>query len=62
MDYDPLCDILAVAAECCDRDGQISKAAALRNLEAVLRQDVELSKDLGRRIAYRLKNEVVVVN
>lgn len=56
MDYDPLADILEVAAEYCDEAGRISKAAALRNLENVLRQDAELSKELQRRIAQLLNN------
>ena len=54
--YDPLADILQVAAEYCDDARQISKAAALNNLEVVLREDAKLSKELQRRIAKRLKN------
>ena len=54
--YDPLADILQIAAECCDVAGQISKAHAVMNLRDVLRDEPELSEELLRRIAKRLKN------
>jgi hypothetical protein len=58
MDYDPLADLLAVAAESCDNSGKISKAQMLRNLRSVLSEEPELSKELLRRMAQLLKNEL----
>jgi hypothetical protein len=58
MDYDPLADLLEVAAESCDESLQPSKANALRNLQIVLKKEPELSKELLRRMAQLLKNEV----
>jgi len=54
--YDPLADLIHFAEQACDNQGQISKAAALENLQLVLREDSELSKELQRRLAQRLKN------
>jgi hypothetical protein len=47
QEYDPLIEILEHAAESCE---QRSKAYVLRNLQAVLRADSELRKELQRRI------------
>ena len=52
MDYDPLADLLEVAAESCDETGQPSKAAALMNLRTVLNEEPELSKELLRRVQH----------
>ena len=46
-EYDPLIEILEYATESCE---QRSKANVLRNLQAVLRADTDLSKELQRRI------------
>jgi hypothetical protein len=54
--YDPLADIIHVAELACEDQGQISKAVTLKNLQLVLREDIELSKELQRRMAQRLKN------
>jgi hypothetical protein len=43
MNYDPLADLIQVAEDCCADHGQISKAAALQNLQTVLRANPELS-------------------
>jgi hypothetical protein len=51
QEYDPLIEILEYAAASCE---QRSKATALRNLQAVLRADVGLSKELQRRMAEKL--------
>jgi hypothetical protein len=59
MDYDPLADLLEVAAESCEDLGKISKAQMLRNLQDVLKEEPELSKDLARRIAKRLKGSFI---
>jgi hypothetical protein len=56
--YDPLADLLEVAAESCDDAGQPSKAKMLRNLQVVIREEPELSKELQRRMAQLLKNGV----
>jgi hypothetical protein len=56
MDYDPLADLLESVAELCEQIGEPSKALTLRNLRAVLMEEPELSKELQRRIAKRLKN------
>jgi hypothetical protein len=56
--YDPLADLLEVAAESCDEAGQPSKAHALRNLQVVIRKEPELSRELQRRMAQLLKNEI----
>lgn len=52
MQYDPLIEILEYAAESCE---QRPKAYALRNLQAVLKADVNLSKELQRRMAALLR-------
>jgi hypothetical protein len=57
MDYDPLADLLEVAAESCEDMGKISKAQMLRNSQSVLKKEPELSKELLRRMAQRLKND-----
>jgi hypothetical protein len=46
MNYDPLADLIQVAEDCCADHGQISKAAALQNLQTVLRANPELSREL----------------
>lgn len=51
LEYDPLVEILAVAEKACESVGQIGKAAALRNLQTVLRLDRELSGELQKRMA-----------
>jgi hypothetical protein len=53
QEYDPLIDILEHAAESCE---QRSKANALRNLQAVLRADVGVSKELQRRMAEMMRS------
>ena len=53
--YDPLADLLAVAAESCEDLGKISKAHMLRNLQTVLKEEQELSRELLRRMAQCLK-------
>lgn len=58
MDYDPLADLFDVAAESCEDLGKISKAQMLRNLQSVLKEEPELSKELQRRMAQLLKNGV----
>jgi hypothetical protein len=58
MDYDPLADLLEVAAESCEETGKRSKALAIRNLQIVLNQEPELSGELLRRMAQLLKNDV----
>ena len=50
--YDPLIDILKTAEESLSHP---AKAAVLRNLQTVLREDAELSKELGKRLAEILK-------
>jgi len=50
--YDPLIDVLKIAEESVSHPG---KAAVLRNLQTALREDAELSKELGRRVAEILK-------
>jgi hypothetical protein len=50
--YDPLIDILKTAEESLPHP---SKAAVLRNLQTVLIEDSELSRELGRRVAQVLK-------
>jgi hypothetical protein len=58
MDYDPLADLLEVAAESCEETGKRSKALAIRSLQIVLNQEPELSRELLRRMAQLLKNEI----
>jgi hypothetical protein len=41
--------------DCCADHGQISKAAALQNLQTVLRANPELSRELQRRMAAELR-------
>jgi hypothetical protein len=55
MNYDPSADLIQVAEDCCADHGQISKAAALQNLQTVLRANPELSRELQRRMAAELK-------
>jgi hypothetical protein len=55
MNYDPLADLIQVAEDCCADRGQLSKAAALQNLQTVLRANPELSRELQRRMAAELK-------
>ena len=55
MDYDPLADLLEVAAESCEETGKPSKANALRNLQKVLRADPSLRKELQKRMAAVLR-------
>jgi hypothetical protein len=55
MNYDPLADIIQVAEDCCADQGQISKAAALQNLQIVLRANPELSRELQRRMAAEMR-------
>jgi hypothetical protein len=50
--YDPLIDILKMAEESLPHP---SKAAVLRNLQTVLREDAEFSRELSRRVAEILK-------
>ena len=52
QEYDPLIDILKVAENSVRHPG---KADALKNLQAVLRADVVLSKELQRRMAAVLR-------
>jgi hypothetical protein len=54
-EYDPLIEILNVAEESVEH---LAKSAALRNLQTVLRADPNLSKELQRRMAQLLKNEI----
>jgi hypothetical protein len=56
MDYDPLADLLELAAEYCDQAGQPSKALTLLNLRTVLNEEPELTEELLRRMAMRLKS------
>jgi hypothetical protein len=53
--YDPLVDLLHTAEQSCEAMGQPSKVVALQNLQVVLREDAELSKELQRRMARQLK-------
>jgi hypothetical protein len=55
QEYDPLIEILSVAEKSVEHP---AKSAALRNLQTVLRQDPNLSKELQRRMAQLLKNGV----
>jgi hypothetical protein len=55
MNYDPLADLIQVAEDCCADHGQLSKAAALQNLQIVLRANPELSRELQRRMAAELR-------
>jgi hypothetical protein len=55
MNYDPLADLIQVAEDCCADHGQLSKAAALQNLQIVLRANLELSRELQRRMAAELR-------
>jgi hypothetical protein len=50
-----LADLIQVAEDCCADHGQLSKAAALQNLQTVLRANPELSRELQRRMAAELK-------
>ena len=55
QEYDPLAEILQIAQESCESLGEIGKAAALRNLQTVLRADQGLSKEIQKRMAACLK-------
>jgi hypothetical protein len=44
-----------VAEDCCADRNQLSKAAALQNLQTVLRANPELSRELQRPMAAELK-------
>jgi hypothetical protein len=55
QEYDPLIEILNIAENSVEHP---AKSAALRNLQTVLRADPSLSKELQRRMAELLKNEV----
>jgi hypothetical protein len=55
MGYDALVDLLQTAEQSCEAMGQMSKAVALRNLQTVLREDSELSRELQRRMARQLR-------
>ena len=48
MEYDPLVEILTVAENSVEHGG---KSLAIRNLQAVLRADPKLSKELQKRMA-----------
>jgi hypothetical protein len=52
MQYDPLIEILQVAEESVVHP---AKSAVLRNLQILLRQDPNLSRELGKRIATVLR-------
>jgi len=56
LEYDPLIEILKFAEDSVRHPG---KANTLRNLQAVLRADVELSKELQRRMATVLRDTPV---
>jgi len=51
QEYDPLVEVLHVAEESCESLGQIGKSAALRSIQAVLRSDPDLSKEIQKRMA-----------
>lgn len=53
MHYDPLIEILNVAENFVEHAG---KAAAIRNLQIVLRADPSLSKELQKRLAAALRD------
>ncbi len=53
MQYDPLIEILNVAENCVEHAG---KAAAIRNLQIVLRANPSLSKELQKRMAVALRD------
>jgi hypothetical protein len=55
MNYDPFADLIQVAEDCCADYGQPSKAAALQNLQTVLRANPQLSRQLQRRMEAELK-------
>jgi hypothetical protein len=55
MEYDALIDLLHIAEQSCEAMGQPSKVVAFRNLQTVLREDSELSKELQRRMARQLR-------
>jgi hypothetical protein len=50
-----LADLIQVAEDCCADHGQLSKVAALQNLQTVLRTNPELSRKLQRRLAAELR-------
>ena len=53
MQYDPLIEILNVAETSVEHAG---KAAAIRNVQIVLRADPGLSKELQKRMAATLRD------
>ena len=53
MQYDPLVEILQVAENSVEHPG---KAAAIRNLQSVLKADPNLSKELQKRMAAALRD------
>lgn len=55
MTYDPLVDLIHAAEEACSTCGLISKAAALRNLQTVLRRNPVISLQLQRSMATKLR-------
>ena len=57
--YDPLVEILHVAEQSCELLGQVGKSDALRNLQAVLKADVGLSKEIQKRMAACLATKVI---
>jgi len=59
QEYDPLVDILKVAEQSCELLGQIGKSDSLRNLQAVLKADVDLSKEIQKRMAACLATKVI---
>jgi len=59
QEYDPLVDILKVAEQFCELLVQIGKSDALRNLQAVLKVDVDLSKEIQKRMTASLATKVI---
>jgi hypothetical protein len=55
MQYDPLIEISSIAEHSVEHAG---KSATLQNQQIVLREAPNLSKQLQRRMAQLLKNEV----
>jgi hypothetical protein len=55
MTYDPLVELIHAAEEACIKCGLISKANALKNLQAVLRRNPVISLQLQRGMATELR-------
>lgn len=55
MQYDPLVEILNVAQNSVEHPG---KSAAMRSLQIVLKADPSLSKELQKRMAVALRDEL----